>query len=112
MTAPATIVNSLRARSGVLVLGADVDSPGAITIRVMMPERWETIAVRCDGDTPVLAVKRAALEAFGQPTRHAEDYVLKLRGFEVLDETAPVTVAGAREGSTLLLTYRRRRPVR
>ena len=40
------------------------------------------------------------------------EYVLKWRGFEVLDEQAPVTVAGAREGSTFLLTYRLRRPVR
>ncbi len=112
MTAPATVVNSLRAPEGVLAIGDVTASPTVITMKVTMSDLWETIAVRCEGDTPVSALKRAALEAFNQPTHYAEDYVLKLRGFEVLDETAPVTVAGAREGSTFLLAHRRRRPVR
>ncbi|MDH5234984.1 MAG: hypothetical protein OEW77_08480 [Gemmatimonadota bacterium] len=105
-----TVVSSLRARPGLLALGADAG--GAITVRVQMPEQWDAIAVRCAPDTSALALKRAALEAFGARTFPAADYVLKLRGFEVLDESAPVTVAGARDGSTFLLTYRRRRPVR
>ncbi len=112
MTAPATVVNSLRTQNGVLAIGDHVDSPTVITMKVTMPDLWETIAVRCEGDTPVSTLKRAAPEAFNQPTLFPEDYVLKLRGFEVLDESAPVTVAGAREGSTFLLTFRRRRPVR
>ena len=103
-------VNALRARPGVLALGAD--APDAFVVRVQMPELWDTIAVRCAGDTSVLALKQAALEAFGQHLHPVEDYVMKLRGFEVLDESAPVTAAGARDGSTFLLTYRRRRPVR
>lgn len=104
------VVNTLRARPGLLALGAESET--AITVRVQMPEQWDVVAVRCAADTSVLALKRAALEAFGQRTFPAADYVLKLRGFEVLDEAAPVTVAGARDGSTFLLTYRRRRPVR
>lgn len=103
-------VADLRARPGVLALAAD--APGAITVRVQMPELWDTIAVRCAADTSVLALKRAALDAFGQLHHSPVDFVMKLRGFEVLDEQAPVTVAGAREGSTFLLTYRHRRPVR
>jgi hypothetical protein len=35
-----------------------------------------------------------------------------LGGAEVLDENAPVADAGARDGSILLVTSRRRRPVR
>ena len=93
-----------------LALGAD--SAGAITVRVQMPELWDVVAVRCADGTSVLALKKAALDAFGQDSHHATDFVLKLRGFEVLDEGAPVTVAGARDGSTFLLTYRFRRPVR
>lgn len=103
------VVNALRARPGLLALG---DSDAAITVRVQLPELWETIAVRCAPDTTVAALKRAAIEAFGQQSHPPHEFVLKLRGFEVLDETAPVTVAGAREGSTFLLTYRHRRPVR
>ena len=104
------VVSSLRAREGVLALGDR--GAAAITIRVQMPELWDTLAVRCSEATTVLAVKKAVLDAFEQHDYPVEDYVVKLRGFEVLDESVPVPVAGAREGSTLLLTYRRRRPVR
>lgn len=103
-------VSALRARPGVIGLGAE--SADAFTVRVQMPELWDTIAVRCAADTSVQALKQSALEAFGQDQHPIEDFVMKLRGFEVLDEGAPVTVAGAREGSTFLLTYRHRRPVR
>ena len=40
------------------------------------------------------------------------DFVLKLRGFEVLNEEVSLAEAGAVEGSIFLVTYRRRRPVR
>jgi hypothetical protein len=106
----AALVNELRSRPGVLALGADV--PGAITVRVQMYELWDTVAVRCSPDTTVLALKKAVLEAFEQHHHPADEYVLKLRGFEVLDETVPVAVADARDGSTFLLSYRYRRPVR
>lgn len=104
------LVNSLRARPGIIALGAE--APDAFTVRVQMPEVWDTVALRCGPETGVRALKHAALEAFGQVHNPAEEYVLKLRGFEVLDEGAPVRVAGARDGSTFLLTYRHRRPVR
>jgi hypothetical protein len=103
------VLASIRARPGVLALATGAH---AFTVRVQMPELWDTIAVSCGESTSVIAMKKAALEAFGEHHHPVEDYVLKLRGFEVLDEGAPVAVAGAREGSTFLLTYRRRRPVR
>lgn len=109
MSASAT-VSALRARPGILTLaGAATDT---FVVRVQMPEVWDTVAVRCAAETGMMALKRAALEAFGQHGQPAEEYVLKLRGFEVLDESGTVAAAGAREGSTFLLTYRRRRPVR
>ena len=40
------------------------------------------------------------------------DYVVKLRGHEVLDERRSIAEVGARDGSTFLVTNRRRRPVR
>ena len=61
---------------------------------------------------PATEAALRALDAFGQHHHPPVDFVMKLRGFEVLDEQAPVPVAGAREGSTFLLTYRHRRPVR
>lgn len=104
------VVNLLRARPGVVALGAD--GAGAITVRVQIPELWDAVAVRCGADTSCRALKQAVLDAFGERHHPASDYVLKLRGFEVLDESAPVSAAGAREGSTFLMTYRHRRPVR
>ena len=41
-----------------------------------------------------------------------QDFVVKLRGWEVLDESASLADAGVVDGSILLLTYRRRRAVR
>ncbi len=104
------VVNGLRARPGLLTLGQD--GPGAITVRVQIPELWDTVAVRCAEGTTCLALKQAVLDAFGERHHPADEYVLKLRGFEVLDESAPVTVAGARDGSTFLLSFRLKRPVR
>jgi len=38
--------------------------------------------------------------------------ILKLNGFEILDENVSIADTGATNGSTFLVTYRRRRPVR
>ncbi|MCE9601259.1 MAG: hypothetical protein K8S21_03475 [Gemmatimonadetes bacterium] len=104
------LVNGLRSRRDVIALGTD--GPGAITVRVQIPELWDLVTVRCAEGTSSTALKQVVLDAFGERHHPASDYVLKLRGFEVLDESAPVTVAGAREGSTFLMTFRHRRPVR
>ncbi len=104
------VLNSLRARPGVLALGDT--AADAITVRVQMTELWDTLAVRCAPDTSVLALKQAALDTFMPMHQPTADFVMKLRGFEVLDEAAPLTAAGARDGSTFLLSYRFRRPVR
>jgi len=103
-------VLALRARPEVLTVGAS--GAETLTVRVQMPELWDTIAVRCAADTSVTTLKRAALEAFGQQLYAPVDYVMKLRGHEVHREEASVRAAGAREGSTFLLTFRHKRPVR
>jgi hypothetical protein len=41
-----------------------------------------------------------------------DDFVLKLNGWEVLDETASLAATGAVDGSIFLVTNRKRRPVR
>ena len=90
---------------------APPDAP-AITIRVEMPEVWDVIKVVCEPTQPMLAIKVAALAALYPEAEMHEDFVLKLRGWEILDESAPAGEAGVVDGSILLLTYRRRRPVR
>jgi len=103
-------VNALRARPGIVAVGTDLSH--AITVRVQMPELWQTIAMKLAEGTTVLAMKKAALEAFGEHAHAADEFVVKLRGWEVHEEALPVTTAGAKEGSTFLLSYRQRRPVR
>jgi hypothetical protein len=109
MSSSTPFVAQLRARPEAIRLGTS-DAP-VITVRVQVPEVWDTIRVDAPPDTPVLALKLAALEQL-VPDAEPAAYVSKLRGFEVLDETASLSAAGLLNGSTLLVTSRRRRPVR
>jgi hypothetical protein len=113
VTKPASnvpFVTGLRSRTGTI----DVSRPGepSITIRVEMPDVWDVVRVKASPNEPVVTVKRAALDALGVDAPMPEEFVMKLRGWEVLDESASLTEAGAIDGSIFLLTYRRRRPVR
>ncbi len=107
---PSPFVTQLRARKTAIRIGAP--NANAITIRVEMPEVWDTIAIVTPADEPVLAVKTVALEQLFPQAEFHEDFVLKLRGWEILDEGASLASVGVVNGSILLLTHRRRRPVR
>jgi hypothetical protein len=104
MTTP--FVTSLRARPGTVVLG------DGMTIRVEMPEVWDTVRIQTPANEPVSAIKEAALEALYPNGASYAQFVMKLNGYEVLDESLPLSQTGALDGSTFLLTFRRRRPVR
>ena len=106
----APFVTTLRARPDTLRIGDGVEPP--ITVRVQMPEVWDTVRLELPASEPVLSLKVRALEALFPEGDFHEDFVLKLNGFEVLDENAPVRDVGAVDGSIFLLTHRRRRPVR
>jgi hypothetical protein len=109
MTEP--FVAQLRTRSRVIELA----SPGgpAITVRVQMPEVWDVVRVHASPDERVLTVKRRALEALAPGSElRDDDFVVKLHGWEVLDEGASLAAAGAVDGSIFLVTHRLRRPVR
>ena len=103
-------VTQLRARPGIVSVPGGADA--RLTVRVELPEQWDTIACDVAGDTPVRTLKQSALAAFGLGSAIAEDYVMMVHGAEVLGEGESVAHSGARDGSTYLLTYRRRRPVR
>jgi hypothetical protein len=83
-----------------------------MNLRVQLLERWDRRAVSVAPETPVATLKRDTLTAFG--LRHAvpADYVVKLRGWEVLGEQGSVAESGALDGSTYLIALRRRRAVR
>jgi hypothetical protein len=105
-------VASLRSRPGVIRLG-DPSRPH-ITVRVEMPEVWDTVRIEVPTDSPISVVKERALSELYPNANSAgdADFVLKLNGYEVLDEDASIAQTGAVDGSTFLLTFRRRRPVR
>lgn len=105
-----TFANQLRARRSTIRLAAE--SAPAITIRVEMPEVWDVVRIVTPPDEPVITIKQRALEALFPAAEYHSDFVLKLRGWEILDEGAPLTEVGVVEGTILLLTHRRKRPVR
>ena len=111
MTRAEPFVAQLRTRGSIIEL-ASPNGP-AITVRVEMPEVWDVVRVHASPDERAVTVKRRALEILmpGAELRD-EDFVLKLNGWEVLDETASLAATGAVDGSIFLVTNRKRRPVR
>lgn len=106
MSAP--FVSQLRSRPGVIVFG---ERGPRISLRVQVPEVWDVVRVDAPKDTSIALVRdRALLALVGDPDGAA--YVVKLRGNEVLDESVSLDAAGVVNGSTLLVTSRRRRPVK
>ena len=107
MSAP--FVQSVRARREPVRIGGG--NGRLLNLRVEIAELWDVVQVLAPDTAPVLDVKNAALRAL-LPAADAQGYVMKLRGWEVLDEGQPVSDVGAIDGSIFLLTNRRRRPVR
>jgi hypothetical protein len=103
-------VNQLRARGEPIHLAA----PGVptITVRVEMAEIWDTVKVIVSPEEPVLGLKVRALTELLPNADFHEEFVLKLKGWEVLDENVSLIAAGAVDGSVFLLQHRLRRPVR
>ena len=108
MTTP--FVAQLRVRPDVLRLGTGTEP--VITVRVQVAEIWDTIRIDAPANTAVSVVKQQALNALVPDAPHPEEFMTKLNAWEVLDERVSLAEAGAVNGSTLLLHYRRRRPVR
>ena len=106
----AGFANSLRARTGDIVLAEA--GPGSIRVRVEMPEVWDAVRVVAGPAEPVLTVKVKALDALFPAAEFHQEFVVKFRGWEILDESVTLADAGVVDGSILLVTYRRRRPVR
>lgn len=109
-SSPEPFTAQLRASGDTLQMAA-AGTP-AFTLRVQMPETWDTIKAVVSPDEPVIGLKVRALELLYPTADFHEEFVLKLNGWEVLDENASLAAAGAKDGSILLLTHRRRRAVR
>jgi hypothetical protein len=78
---------------------------------VTVQDTWDEIPL----DLPVVAslaeLKRAALDAT-KVRRDPDEYVLKFRGFELLDESHSLADAGLVPNGAVIVLPRRRRPVR
>ena len=108
MSAP--FVTNLRARKSTIRLAPEGEQ--AITLRVEMPDVWDVVRIEVLPTDQVLEVKTHALEALYPEYNVIDDFVVKFRGWEILDKTCSLADAGIVDGSILLVTFRRRRPVR
>ena len=108
MTAPRPFVNNLRTQGEPLRLGTG--SGPVLHLRAQVLEAWDAVRVDAAPSASVKSLKQLALQTL-YPNVDQNDYVVKLHGWEVLDEDAPISVTGARNGSIFLIADRRRRPV-
>ncbi|MGI9091661.1 MAG: hypothetical protein ACR2GG_11220 [Gemmatimonadaceae bacterium] len=108
---PVPFVNSLRSRDEIVVIGEPVGD-NVLHLRVEIPEVWDVVRIDAQPAEPIRAIKVNALHALCPKTLFPDDYVIKLGGREIFDESMSVTEAGAKNGSIFLVTHRRRRPVR
>jgi hypothetical protein len=102
-------VQQLRSSRPPVVLG----SAGAASIqfRVEASDIWEAVRVVAPADAKVSVMKQAVVQALF-PNEDSTEFVLKLRGWEMLDENAALKDAGVGNGAIILIAWRRRRPVR
>ena len=106
----APFVASLRARPETVAIGGG--GPGAWMVRAQIPEVWDMVRFEVTPTARVLTLKQAALAELKPDHGDVDDFVVKLNGIEVIDEEVSIADAGALNGSTFLITHRRRRPVR
>lgn len=109
MTTLTPFVNSLRAGGAPFILGSP--SNQMLHLRAQVLEAWDAIRVDANPSASVRLLKQLALRELYPDAQHEDEYVVKLHGFEILDEDAPISSTPARNGSTFLITDRRRRPV-
>lgn len=104
------LVDQLRVNRAPIILAQP--GAGAITLRVQAAALWDAVRVVARPDATVAEVKQRVVAEFFPGDEYVDDFVLKIRGWEMLDERLPLSGAGVQDGSILLLAYRRRRPVR
>jgi hypothetical protein len=104
-----SFVTSLRAGSTIRV-GTGSGTP--MLIRAQLLDAWDAVRVETWPTTTAREIKEAALLTLDPAADAPADYVLKLGGFEVLDEDVGLESLGVVSGSILSIGYRYRRPVR
>jgi hypothetical protein len=73
---------------------------------------WDAFVVDASNEAPVASLVSAAIQRFGLAGVPASDFMVKLRGWEVKGADATVGSSGGKDGSTYLVQYRYRRPIK
>jgi len=82
-----------------------------VSVRVMVPDVWDEVALEVPASTAIATLKSAALTrsgAGGLP----DDFEAKFRGALLTDENRSLRDVGMVAGSSIILVRRHRRPVR
>ena len=103
-------VNQLRTPAEAISLAPD--GATSITFRVQLLEAWDAVRIVAEPSTSVATVKARALTVLAPDAPQRGDVVTKLGGFEIRDESKSLADVGVKEGSTLLLHFRRRQPIK
>jgi hypothetical protein len=78
---------------------------------VTVQDAWDEVPLDLPPATSLAELKRAALDAT-RVRRDPDEYVLKFRGFELLDESQSLADAGLVPNGAVIVLPWRRRPVR
>ena len=83
----------------------------SLRLRVTVQDAWDEVPLDLPPATSLAELKRAALDAT-RVRRDPDEYVLKFRGFELLDESQSLADAGLVSNGAVIVLPWRRRPVR
>lgn len=104
-------VQQIRTRPGVVAVGAP-SGDDVLHLRVEMATEWDAVRVEAMPTDSVRSLKLNALDAFAPGALFPDEFMIKLRGHEILEESMSLADAGAIDGSIFLVAHRYRRPVR
>ena len=82
-----------------------------LPVRVMVEAMWDQVSLELPAATTVGEIKQRAL-SLTHASGRAEDYLVKYRGAELLDEGRSLSEAGVVSNAALIVLSRRRQPVR
>jgi hypothetical protein len=83
-----------------------------LTIRVAVPDVWDTVTVRATPDWTIARVKREALAVATGRSVDPDAYVVKFRGARVFDESVTLDAARVPDRGALIVLAAHRRPAR
>ena len=82
-----------------------------LRLRVTVQDAWDEVPLDLPSAASLAELKQAALDAT-KVIRDPGEYVLKFRGFELLDESHSLAEAGLVPNGAVIVLPRGRRPVR